>query len=92
MTKAGATITYGPFKNIPPATQEFVSEKQQGTTVHYVFDHPVLEIKSLKRAAEVSHWGANLNIEDHISLHNAGPAYVDLISSFIALLIRRDTA
>jgi oligosaccharyltransferase complex subunit alpha (ribophorin I) len=47
---------------------------QQPISVHYSFDHPVLEIETLHRTAEVSHWGSNLNIEDKIHLHNAGPA------------------
>ncbi|KAH9951690.1 oligosaccharyl transferase alpha subunit [Amylocystis lapponica] len=75
VTKSGATITYGPYNSISPSSsEEFLNEKQKHVTVHYNFDHPVLEITSLKRAAEVSHWGANLNIEDNIFLHNAGPA------------------
>ncbi|KAI0698548.1 oligosaccharyl transferase alpha subunit [Cerioporus squamosus] len=73
-TRSGATITYGPFHDIPPsATSEFVDKKQKYITVHYAFDYPVLEITKLERAAEVSHWGANLNIEDKYWLHNAGP-------------------
>ncbi|TFK87076.1 oligosaccharyl transferase alpha subunit [Polyporus arcularius HHB13444] len=73
-TKSGATITYGPFYDIPPsATSEFVDKKQKHITVHYSFDYPVLEISKLQRAAEISHWGANLNIDDKYWLHNAGP-------------------
>ncbi|KAI0368147.1 oligosaccharyl transferase alpha subunit [Pilatotrama ljubarskyi] len=74
VTKAGATITYGPFYEIPPsATQDFVDTKQKQVTVHYSYDHPVLEVKKLERAVEISHWGANLNVENKIFLHNAGP-------------------
>ena len=73
-TKSGATITYGPFHDIPPsATLEFVDKKQKQISVHYVYDHPVLEITKLERSAEISHWGANLNIQDTMVLHNAGP-------------------
>ncbi|KAI0921757.1 hypothetical protein AcV5_000735 [Taiwanofungus camphoratus] len=75
VTKSGATITYGPYHNVPPSsTQEFVHDKQKHIVVHYSYDHPMIEITKLKRAAEISHWGANLNIEDNIHLHNAGPA------------------
>ncbi|KAI0650316.1 oligosaccharyl transferase alpha subunit [Trametes meyenii] len=74
VTKSGATITYGPFHDIPPsAAQDFVDAKQKQITVHYSYDLPILEVTKLERAAEISHWGANLNIEDKIALHNAGP-------------------
>lgn len=75
VTRSGATITYGPYHNIPPsANVEFVSKYQQTISIHYNFDYPVLEVKNLERSVEVSHWGANLNVEDKIHLHNAGPA------------------
>ena len=44
--------------------------------MQYQYDVPVLEITKLERAAEISHWGANLNIQDNIWLHNAGPKSV----------------
>ncbi|KAI0268194.1 oligosaccharyl transferase alpha subunit [Gloeopeniophorella convolvens] len=73
-TKSGATITYGPFSNIPPsASAEFIEKHQKHIVVQYHFEHPVVEITSLKRIAEISHWGANLNIQNDIALHNAGP-------------------
>jgi len=75
VTKSGATITYGPFNNIPvSSTKEFIEQKQKAIAVHYSYDGPVIEVTKLKRAAEISHWGANLNIEDNIHLHNGGPA------------------
>ncbi|TFY61598.1 hypothetical protein EVJ58_g4415 [Rhodofomes roseus] len=74
VTKSGATITYGPFSNIPAtADATFLKPKQKEVAVHYNYDHPVIEVTELKRSAEISHWGANLNIEDKIHLHNAGP-------------------
>ena len=74
MTKSGATITYGPYNKIPPSTNAaFTTGTQQRVAVHYKHDLPVLEIKEMKRAAEISHWGANINIQDDIWLHNAGP-------------------
>ncbi|KAI6105588.1 Ribophorin I [Pisolithus sp. B1] len=74
VTRSGATITYGPYHNIPPsANVEFVSKHQRTISIHYNFDYPVLEVKNLERSVEVSHWGANLNVEDKIHLHNAGP-------------------
>ena len=75
VTKSGATLTYGPYKNIPPSSsEEFLKDKQKRITVHYAYEWPVLEVSKLTRTAEISHWGANLNIEDNIHLHNAGPS------------------
>ncbi len=75
-TKKGGTITYGPFHNIPPsASAAFVEQHQKHIVVHYFYGAPVVEITSLKRSAEISHWGANLNIQNDIDLRNAGPAY-----------------
>lgn len=74
VTKSGAVITYGPFHSVgPSATTEFLSDIQQVVSVQYNYDHPVLEVTKLQRSAEISHWGSNLNIEDRIDLHNAGP-------------------
>ncbi|KAF8204968.1 oligosaccharyl transferase alpha subunit [Pholiota molesta] len=74
VSKSGATVTYGPFENVPPSTEaSFLENHQQPITVHYYHDQPCLEITKLERFAEISHWGANLNIEDKIVLHNAGP-------------------
>ncbi|KZT12566.1 oligosaccharyl transferase alpha subunit [Laetiporus sulphureus 93-53] len=75
VTKSGATITYGPYHNVPvTASKEFLQNKQKTVAVHYSYESPVLEVTEYHRAAEISHWGANLNIEDKISLHNAGPS------------------
>jgi len=73
-SNTGAAVTYGPFSNLPPSSNTaFVEEHQQKVSVHYDFGFPMLAIKTLRRAAEISHWGANLNIQDEIHLHNAGP-------------------
>ena len=83
-TKSGATITYGPFSNLPvTANPEFVEKFQRSITIHYHYEHPVVEVFSLERTAEISHWGANLNIENNVVLHNAGPKYV--VSQYTAL-------
>ena len=42
-------------------------------TIHYDTAEPVLVIKTLQRYAEVGIWGSNLNMEDKITLFNAGP-------------------
>lgn len=73
-TKSGATVTYGPFNKIPiSASNDFVTNTQKRVMVHFKHDLPKMSIPKLKRAAEISHWGANLNIQDDIWLHNAGP-------------------
>ncbi|KAF9075832.1 Ribophorin I [Rhodocollybia butyracea] len=74
VTKSGATVTYGPYNNVPvSANQEFIEKYQQSVQLHYSHDYTVLEVLKLRRSAEISHWGANLNIQDDIILHNAGP-------------------
>ena len=77
VSKSGATVVYGPYNDIPSsASDDFIHKYQQPVTVHYHHDQPVLEILDLKRSVEISHWGANLNTQDEIVLHNAGPVYV----------------
>lgn len=79
MTKSGATITYGPYNNVPGSTnKDFVADHQKRISVHYAYDLPLLEIPTMKRAAEISHWGSNLNIEDKIHLYNAGAKFVTI--------------
>ncbi|KAH6914915.1 oligosaccharyltransferase alpha subunit [Coprinopsis sp. MPI-PUGE-AT-0042] len=74
VSKTGATVIYGPYNDVPAsANEEFINEYQQRVTMHYHHDQPVLEVKELNRAVEVSHWGANINTQDEISLYNAGP-------------------
>ncbi len=80
VTKSGATITYGPFSNVPGSTnKDFVSEHQKRITVHYAYDLPLLEIPTMKRAAEISHWGSNLNIEDIFTFTTLEPVRVTVI-------------
>ena len=74
VTKSGATVTYGPYNNIAPSTNaDFVDKNQQRVAVHFNYDFPVLEVTKYRRSAEVSHWGANLNVQDEVNLRNAGP-------------------
>lgn len=73
----GTTVTFGPYNNLPKSSDvDFVNEQQQLISIHYYYDYPVLAVNKLIREAEVSHWGANLNIQDTIHLHNAGPEFV----------------
>ncbi|KAG9016775.1 dolichyl-diphosphooligosaccharide--protein glycosyltransferase subunit 1 [Tulasnella sp. 427] len=73
VVKTGGTVTYGPFRNIRnSATEAFVKDEQQLVGVHYMYDNPVITIPELRRSAEISHWGSNLNIEDKVWLKNDG--------------------
>jgi oligosaccharyltransferase complex subunit alpha (ribophorin I) len=86
VTKSGATLTYGPFSNLPPSDgADFVKTHQRSVPVQYGYEFPVLEVTKFRRYAEVSHWGANLNIHDEMNLRNAGPTYVFLFSSNLSV-------
>ncbi len=73
VTKSSSTLTLGPFHSVPPTLGEPVLE-QQPFSVHYETKEPVIGMRTLRRSAEVSHWGANLNIQDEMALANIGPA------------------
>ncbi|KAG7096965.1 hypothetical protein E1B28_004362 [Marasmius oreades] len=74
VAKSGATVTYGPYRNIPESfTVDFTSKYQQTIAINYAYDFPVIEVTKLTRGVEISHWAANLNVQDEVVLHNAGP-------------------
>ncbi|OCF76992.1 oligosaccharyltransferase complex subunit alpha (ribophorin I) [Kwoniella mangroviensis CBS 8886] len=75
ITKSGGTLTLGPFHSLPPTlgTSQNKIAEQKPFSVHYETKDPVIGIRNLQRSAEVSHWGANLNIQDYIELVNEGP-------------------
>ncbi|OCF32578.1 oligosaccharyltransferase complex subunit alpha (ribophorin I) [Kwoniella heveanensis BCC8398] len=73
ITKSGGTLTLGPFHSVPRTLGPDSKVAQQSFSVHYETKDPVIGVKKLRRAAEVSHWGANLNIQDEIELVNMGP-------------------
>jgi oligosaccharyltransferase complex subunit alpha (ribophorin I) len=77
VTKTGSTLVYGPFHNIPESMNtKFQESKQKTLSIHYEYDQPILTVASLQRSAEISHWGANLNIHDELVLRNDGPTCV----------------
>ncbi|GAA5928356.1 hypothetical protein JCM3775_000585 [Rhodotorula graminis] len=45
----------------------------QVARVHYQQPEAIASIRSLERVVELSHWGANLAVQDSIDLFNAGP-------------------
>jgi len=71
VTRAGTTVTIGPFHSLPATVGGKVP--RQSFDVHFEYKEPVVGVKTLSRSAEVSHWGANLNIQDDIHLVNNGP-------------------
>jgi oligosaccharyltransferase complex subunit alpha (ribophorin I) len=73
IVKSAATLTLGPFYSVPVTVGSDAAAKRQSFYVHYETREPIVGIRSLHRAAEVSHWGANLNIQDEIALFNDGP-------------------
>lgn len=73
VTKSGASVTYGPYFDLPASDgKQFAAKIQELVKIHYPYDTPVLSVPTLRRAAEISHWGANLNIQDDIHLRNDG--------------------
>jgi oligosaccharyltransferase complex subunit alpha (ribophorin I) len=58
---------------VPPTIGADAGAKQESFYVHYETREPILGVRKYRRAAEVSHWGANLNIQDEIELFNNGP-------------------
>jgi oligosaccharyltransferase complex subunit alpha (ribophorin I) len=63
------TIVYGPLDNVSPLSIKPCS-------FHYEYKDPIITITSLKREMEISHWGANLAIEEHYALRHDGAKYV----------------
>lgn len=76
LTKASSTVTLGPFHQLPPTLGDIKGGKiaeQSPFHIHYETTHPIMGYRSLKRSAEVSHWGNNINLQDEIDLVNMGP-------------------
>lgn len=78
--KSGGTLTLGPFTSVPATVAlsragTLVRESQfpqAPIRVHYPFEEPVRTVEKLTRLVEVSHWGGNVNVEDHVRLVNTG--------------------
>ncbi|TRZ01828.1 hypothetical protein DNTS_026176 [Danionella cerebrum] len=63
-TKSDESIEYGPFKDVPPFSQDVMK-------IHYENNSPFLTISSITRIIEVSHWG-NIAVEETIDLRHTG--------------------
>jgi oligosaccharyltransferase complex subunit alpha (ribophorin I) len=77
--KSGGTLTLGPYASVPPtvalSSGTIVREgafAQVPMHVHYPYEEPVRTVDKLTRLVEVSHWGGNVNVEDHVGLVNTG--------------------
>lgn len=68
--KEDATITYGPYTNIP--VYEPGSTSVREGRVHYQYSPPVISYVDFDRHVEISHWGDNLATADNIWLRNDG--------------------
>lgn len=73
VTLSTSTVTLGPFHGVPPTLGPAAQAQQSPFYVHYETREPIVGVHTLLRTAEVSHWGANLNIQDEVSLFNDGP-------------------
>ncbi|KZT60727.1 oligosaccharyltransferase alpha subunit [Calocera cornea HHB12733] len=71
--KSGATVTFGPFKSQPPTATKDFDLAPYRVSVDFEMNIPALTVVSLKRTAEVSHWGANLNVQDEYVVRNDAP-------------------
>ena len=62
--KSDSSITYGPYENVKPFEQSELS-------VHFENNAPFLNVNSLQRTIEISHWG-NVAVEETIDLYHNG--------------------
>jgi len=72
--QSDTTITYGPYENIAPSTQEDI-------LIHYENNTPFLTISPLVRHIEVSHWG-NIAVEETLDIHHTGAKLKGSFSRF----------
>ena len=61
---AGATIKYGPYKDVQPFSQPPLR-------LHFTNNNPFAEAEVLDREVEVSHWG-NVAVEERYSIRHVG--------------------
>nr|CAG4643152.1 EOG090X04O4 [Ilyocryptus agilis] len=69
-----STVTYGPYENVAPFSQEKV-------TVHFENNTPFLSVSSLVRHIEVSHWG-NIAVEETLDVYHNGAKLKGSFSRF----------
>lgn len=64
VSKSGSTIKYGPYNSIAPFTGGTLS-------AHFENNSPFLDVLSLTREIEVSHWG-NVYVEEWYTVKHMG--------------------
>ena len=60
-------IVYGPYTDVSP----FSAAKLH---VHYPYNTAYLVAKSYAKAIEISHWGANVAVQEDYEVHHKGAA------------------
>lgn len=80
VSHSDTTITYGPYENIAPLSNEELM-------VHYENQTPFLVVSKMERLIEISHWG-NIAVEETIDLVHSGAV---LKGSFSRYDFQRDT-
>ena len=78
VVKADQIITYGPYENSAPFTDQEIS-------VHYENNNPFLTVSNLNRWIEISHWG-NIAVEETVDMYHSG---AELIGPFSRLDFQR---
>nr|CAG4638394.1 EOG090X04O4 [Cyclestheria hislopi] len=73
-TQSDSSITYGPYDDIPPMTEESI-------VIHYENNNPFLTVSSLVRHIEISHWG-NIAVEETIDVYHSGARLKGSFSRF----------
>lgn len=73
-TKAGKSLTYGPYEDIAPGTTG------KSLDLRWEFTFPLITAVKLERDLEVSHWGGNLATEERYWLWNKGAQFTGQFS------------
>jgi oligosaccharyltransferase complex subunit alpha (ribophorin I) len=64
----GNTITFGPYTNLAPLTQE---RSTQPMIIHFENNSPFITFTEVRREIEISHWG-NIAVEEHYRCEHRG--------------------
>lgn len=73
-SQSDSTITYGPYENVAPLSEE-------GIIIHYENNTPFLSVGHLLRHIEVSHWG-NIAVEETLDVYHGGAKLKGSFSRF----------
>lgn len=82
-TKAAeSSVLYGPYENVPAWSYSKLS-------VHFVNNSPFITITNMRKIIEVSHWGANVAVEQNINMVNQGATLEGTFSRLDYMMGRR---